>query len=94
MAVLEGLESELEASLENLKINEINASWELAGWVSLSEAEIASLEVEYDRKQVFADRTATVLFYSNLVNLSCPSLISQVKDHLVRISRCPRLSSS
>jgi hypothetical protein len=59
LAVLEGLEAELEASLENLKVNEINASWELAGWVSLSEAEIASLEVEYDRKQVFADRTAT-----------------------------------
>ncbi|CAD8090430.1 unnamed protein product [Paramecium primaurelia] len=59
LAVLEGLHSELEASLENLKQNEINASWELAGWVSLSEAEIASLEVEYERKQVFADRTAT-----------------------------------
>ncbi|CAK94132.1 unnamed protein product (macronuclear) [Paramecium tetraurelia] len=59
LAVLEGLESELEASLENLKQNEINASWELAGWVSLSEAEITSLEVEYERKQVFADRTAT-----------------------------------
>ncbi|CAD8185977.1 unnamed protein product [Paramecium pentaurelia] len=59
LGVLEGLESELAASLENLKQNEINASWELAGWVSLSEAEIASLEVEYERKQVFADRTAT-----------------------------------
>ncbi|CAK89878.1 unnamed protein product (macronuclear) [Paramecium tetraurelia] len=59
LAVLEGLHSELEGSLENLKQNEINASWELAGWVSLSEAEIASLEVEYERKQVFADRTAT-----------------------------------
>ncbi|CAD8180760.1 unnamed protein product [Paramecium octaurelia] len=59
LAVLEGLQSELEASLENLKQNEINASWELAGWVSLSEAEITSLEVEYERKQVFADRTAT-----------------------------------
>ncbi|CAD8064016.1 unnamed protein product [Paramecium sonneborni] len=59
LSVLEGLESELEASLENLKQNEINASWELAGWVSLSEAEISSLEVEYERKQVFADRTAT-----------------------------------
>ncbi|CAD8089924.1 unnamed protein product [Paramecium primaurelia] len=59
LAVLEGLHSELEASLENLKQNEINASWELAGWVSLSEAEIASLKVEYERKQVFADRTAT-----------------------------------
>ncbi|CAD8067949.1 unnamed protein product [Paramecium sonneborni] len=59
LAVLEGLEAELEASLENLKQNEINASWELAGWVSLSEAEISSLEVEYERKQVFADRTAT-----------------------------------
>ncbi|CAD8101569.1 unnamed protein product [Paramecium sonneborni] len=59
LAVLEGLEAELAASLENLKQNEINASWELAGWVSLSEAEIASLEVEYERKQVFADRTAT-----------------------------------
>ncbi|CAD8155423.1 unnamed protein product [Paramecium octaurelia] len=59
LSVLEGLESELSASLENLKQNEINASWELAGWVSLSEAEISSLEVEYERKQVFADRTAT-----------------------------------
>ncbi|CAK91394.1 unnamed protein product (macronuclear) [Paramecium tetraurelia] len=59
LGVLQGLESELEASLENLKQNEINASWELAGWVSLSEAEITSLEVEYERKQVFADRTAT-----------------------------------
>ncbi|CAK65792.1 unnamed protein product (macronuclear) [Paramecium tetraurelia] len=59
LAVLEGLEAELSASLENLKQNEINASWELAGWVSLSEAEISSLEVEYERKQVFADRTAT-----------------------------------
>ncbi|CAD8152489.1 unnamed protein product [Paramecium pentaurelia] len=59
LSVLEGLESELDASLENLKVNEINASWELAGWVSLSEAEISSLEVEYERKQVFADRTAT-----------------------------------
>ncbi|CAD8199825.1 unnamed protein product [Paramecium pentaurelia] len=59
LGVLEGLESELAASLENLKQNEINASWELAGWVSLSEAEISSLEVEYERKQVFADRTAT-----------------------------------
>ncbi|CAD8105205.1 unnamed protein product [Paramecium sonneborni] len=59
LAVLEGLQNELEASLENLKQNEINASWELAGWVSLSEAEISNLEVEYERKQVFADRTAT-----------------------------------
>ncbi|CAD8110056.1 unnamed protein product [Paramecium sonneborni] len=59
LSVLEGLQSELEASLENLKQNEINASWELAGWVSLSEAEISNLEVEYERKQVFADRTAT-----------------------------------
>ena len=31
-------------------MNEINASWELAGWVSLSEAEIATLKVEYERK--------------------------------------------
>ncbi|CAD8186126.1 unnamed protein product [Paramecium octaurelia] len=59
LAVLESLEANLQASLEALEVNEINASWELAGWVSLSEAEIATLKVEYERKQVFADRLAT-----------------------------------
>ncbi|KAM3134064.1 hypothetical protein pb186bvf_013790 [Paramecium bursaria] len=57
--ILETLEAELQGSLENLQTNEINASWELAGWVALAEAEIATLNVEYERKQVFADRTAT-----------------------------------
>lgn len=50
----------MKASLTNLESNEINAAWELAGWVSLSEAEIETLKVDYDRKQVFADRLATV----------------------------------
>ncbi|CAD8059095.1 unnamed protein product [Paramecium primaurelia] len=59
LSVLEGLEANLAASLEALETNEINASWELAGWVSLSEAEIATLKVEYERKQVYADRLAT-----------------------------------
>ncbi|KAM3141358.1 hypothetical protein pb186bvf_006476 [Paramecium bursaria] len=59
LAILESLEAELEASLGNLQTNEINASWELAGWISLSEAEIDTLETEYQRKQVYADRTAT-----------------------------------
>ncbi|CAK93117.1 unnamed protein product (macronuclear) [Paramecium tetraurelia] len=59
LSVLEGLEANLAASLEALETNEINASWELAGWVSLSEAEIANLKVEYERKQVYADRLAT-----------------------------------
>lgn len=59
LAVLEGLEANLEASLSALEENEISASWELAGWVSLSEAEVTSLEVEYERKQVYADRLAT-----------------------------------
>ncbi|CAD8089540.1 unnamed protein product [Paramecium sonneborni] len=59
LSVLEGLEANLQASLEALETNEINASWELAGWVSLSEAEVANLKVEYERKQVYADRLAT-----------------------------------
>ncbi|CAD8151281.1 unnamed protein product [Paramecium octaurelia] len=52
--VLEGLESELEASLENLKQMKLMHLGKI-GWM----AEITSLEVEYERKQVFADRTAT-----------------------------------
>ncbi|CAD8078727.1 unnamed protein product [Paramecium primaurelia] len=59
LAVLESLEANLQASLEALEVNEINASWELAGWVSLSEAEVENLKVEYERKQVYADRLAT-----------------------------------
>ncbi|CAD8107505.1 unnamed protein product [Paramecium primaurelia] len=59
LSVLESLEANLQASLEALEVNEINASWELAGWVSLSEAEVANLKVEYERKQVYADRLAT-----------------------------------
>ncbi|CAD8068654.1 unnamed protein product [Paramecium sonneborni] len=59
LSVLEGLEANLQASLEALETNEINASWELAGWVSLSEAEVTNLKVEYERKQVYADRLAT-----------------------------------
>ncbi|CAK73707.1 unnamed protein product (macronuclear) [Paramecium tetraurelia] len=59
LSVLEGLEANLAASLEALETNEINASWELAGWVSLSEAEVSNLKVEYERKQVYADRLAT-----------------------------------
>ncbi|CAD8172650.1 unnamed protein product [Paramecium pentaurelia] len=59
LSVLESLEANLQASLEALEVNEINASWELAGWVSLSEAEAANLKVEYERKQVYADRLAT-----------------------------------
>lgn len=59
LAVLEELEGNLKASLTNLETNEINAAWELAGWVSLSEAEVETLKVEYERKQVFADRLAT-----------------------------------
>ncbi|CAD8088574.1 unnamed protein product [Paramecium primaurelia] len=59
LAVLESLEVNLAASLEALEVNEINASWELAGWVSLSEAEVENLKVEYERKQVYADRLAT-----------------------------------
>ncbi|CAD8082231.1 unnamed protein product [Paramecium sonneborni] len=59
LAVLESLEANLQASLEALEVNEINASWELAGWVSLSEAEVSNLKVEYERKQVYADRLAT-----------------------------------
>ncbi|CAD8164082.1 unnamed protein product [Paramecium pentaurelia] len=59
LSVLEGLEANLAASLEALETNEINASWELAGWVSLSEAEVTTLKVEYERKQVYADRLAT-----------------------------------
>jgi hypothetical protein len=59
LAVLESLEANLEASLSALEVNEIDASWELAGWVSMSEAEIATLKVEYERKQVYADRLAT-----------------------------------
>ncbi|CAD8163002.1 unnamed protein product [Paramecium octaurelia] len=59
LGVLESLEANLQASLEALEVNEINASWELAGWVSLSEAEVANLKVEYERKQVYADRLAT-----------------------------------
>ncbi|CAD8064614.1 unnamed protein product [Paramecium primaurelia] len=58
LSVLEGLEANLAASLEALETNEINASWELAGWVSLSEAEVTTLKVEYERKQVYADRLA------------------------------------
>ncbi|CAD8100023.1 unnamed protein product [Paramecium sonneborni] len=59
LSVLESLEANLQASLEALEVNEINASWELAGWVSLSEAEVSNLKVEYERKQVYADRLAT-----------------------------------
>ncbi|CAK78543.1 unnamed protein product (macronuclear) [Paramecium tetraurelia] len=59
LSVLESLEANLQASLDALEVNEINASWELAGWVSLSEAEVANLKVEYERKQVYADRLAT-----------------------------------
>ena len=76
LAVLEGLEANLEASLSALEENEISASWELAGWVSLSEAEVTSLEVEYERKQVYADRLATVLYFNIVVNLSRPCPIS------------------
>lgn len=47
---MESLEANISASLEALEGNEINASWELAGWVSLSEAEVANLKVEYERK--------------------------------------------
>ncbi|CAK75450.1 unnamed protein product (macronuclear) [Paramecium tetraurelia] len=54
LGVLEGLESELSASLENLKQNEINASWELAGWLKFPPQKSNMKE-----KQVFADRTAT-----------------------------------
>jgi hypothetical protein len=50
LAVLEGLEANLEASLSALEENEISASWELAGWVSLSEAEATNLVVDYERK--------------------------------------------
>ncbi|CAD8109040.1 unnamed protein product [Paramecium sonneborni] len=82
LAVLEGLESELAASLENLKQNEINASWELAGWVSLSEAEIASLEVEYERKQVFADRTATQIQASFAQQAKSKIILQESQDAL------------
>jgi hypothetical protein len=59
LAVLEALETDLAGSLDNLKQNEIAASWELAAWISSSEAEITTLEIEHERKTVFADRTAT-----------------------------------
>jgi hypothetical protein len=42
-----------------LEVNEVAASWELAAWVSSSDAEVRFLEAEYERKAVYADRCAT-----------------------------------
>jgi len=41
--VLEELEANLHESLENLKVNEIAAAWELAGWLASSAAEVEFL---------------------------------------------------
>jgi hypothetical protein len=59
LGVLEDLEANLHDSLENLKQNEIAAAWELAGWVASSQAELAFLATEHERKTVYADRCAT-----------------------------------
>ena len=42
-SVLEELETNLHESLENLKVNEIAAAWELAGWLASTEAEVEFL---------------------------------------------------
>lgn len=44
MSILEELEANLAASLENLKSNEIAAAWELSAWLRSSSAEVAYLE--------------------------------------------------
>jgi len=36
LSILQELEDALASSLGNLEANEINASWELAGWVASS----------------------------------------------------------
>lgn len=59
LAILESLEENLKDSLVNIQQNEINASWELAGWVAGSQAELEWLATEHERKGVFADRLAT-----------------------------------
>jgi len=59
LQVLDDLEARVDESLEHLKENEIAAAWQLAGWISSSEAEIAQLEEEHQRKAVYADRCQT-----------------------------------
>jgi hypothetical protein len=59
LGVLEDLETNLHDSLDNLEKNEIAAAWELAGWIASSQAELAFLATEHERKTVYADRCAT-----------------------------------
>ncbi|KAM3134649.1 hypothetical protein pb186bvf_013291 [Paramecium bursaria] len=82
--LLETLAAEVEGSLENLKMNEINASWELAGWVSLSEAEVDTLKVEYERKQVFADRTATQISAALAQQAKSKIILQESEDALAQ----------
>jgi len=59
LSILEDLEASLASSLGNLEANEIAASWELAGWVASSQAELQWLQTDLERKHVYADRLAT-----------------------------------
>ncbi|CAD8170898.1 unnamed protein product [Paramecium octaurelia] len=59
LTVLESLEANLQASLEALEVNEIIASWQLARWISFSEAEVANLMVEYEKSKFMLTVLAT-----------------------------------
>jgi len=57
LALLDKLEAHLEQSITDLQVNEVKAAWDLAVWLQDSEAEIAHLDHEEVRRNVYLDKT-------------------------------------